>query len=185
VSSHIQGSSLKSCNTPQFKEQEVKAAMLTAGSDRERHSKIWLFPPARLWALPLEQQLEAARYRNNQSPPLSTPQPQPRPGMISCCTRKAFIRRDKAGQDVLYHTKNLGMRGRNAPQIRGKSGYSYICRFRGATLNVLVWMEGTIRLAAFSGSFGTLQFSEYGEVTSCDRCIFGSLNATFPFICRL
>jgi hypothetical protein len=35
---------------------------------------------------------------------------------------------------------------------------------RGATLNVFVWKEGRIRLAAFSRSFGTLQFSEYGEV---------------------
>jgi hypothetical protein len=32
---------------------------------------------------------------------------------------EAFIRRDKAGQDVLYSPKNLGMQERYAPRIWG------------------------------------------------------------------
>jgi hypothetical protein len=55
-----------------------------------------------------------------------------------------------------------------------QSGYSYICRSRSATLNIIIWKEAAVRLAASDGSSGTLQFSKYEEATSCDHCTYSS-----------
>lgn len=83
------------------------------------------------------------------------------------CAPGAFIRRDKARQDVLYNTKNLGTRSVCTPDLSHNPGYraaiQLFSRFSATMFNVVIWKEGVIRLAHSLGLSGTLIFSEYGK----------------------